>query len=426
MNPNNFIFLFLYLSFKNIYKTKMIHLLKMLIGIVGRTNTGKSTFFKAATLAEVEIGDRPFVTIKPSHGIGFVKVSCPDKDFNIKCNPKNGYCLEGKRFVPVELLDVAGLIRGAHKGAGLGLQFLDDLRQADALIEVIDISGSTNEKGEPAEPGSYDPAEDIRILEEEIDMWFLGLIKKGWDKSARQIQQEKLEVVEALTKQFSGLKVTEEMIEDTIKELDLYKNITAWTEEDLKNLAIALRKKSKPMIIAANKIDLPGAKENFERIKKEFKDYEIIPCSAEAEIALKEATKKELIKYTPGEKDFKILKEEKLNKKQKKALEFIKKNILDVHGSTGIQDVLDKVVFELLKYIAVFPVANSKLEDKDRNRLPDCFLIPEGTTTLEFAYKIHSDIGDNFIKAIDLRSKQVIGKNHQLNNLNVIEIITSK
>ncbi|MDP2908450.1 MAG: redox-regulated ATPase YchF [Nanoarchaeota archaeon] len=398
----------------------------MLIGIVGRTNTGKSSLFKAATLAEVEIANRPFVTIKPSHGIGFVKVNCPDKDFDVKCNPKSGYCLDGNRFVPIDLLDVAGLIRGAHKGAGLGLQFLDDLRQADALIEVIDASGSTNDKGEPAQPGNYNPREDIIVLEEEIDMWFYGLIKKGWDRLAKQIQQEKLEVVKALAKQFSGLKITEEMVEDTIKELDLYKNITSWTEEDLKGLAITLRKRSKPMIIAANKIDLPGAKENLETLKKEFKDYSIIPCSAEAEIALREAARKGLIRYVPGEDNFQILKEEKLNEQQKKALEFIKKSVLDVYGSTGVQDVLNMAVFELLKYIPVYPVTNNRLEDKDGRRLPDCFIVPEGTTASEFAFKIHSDIGNNFVKAIDLRTKQAIGKDHKLRNSDVIEIMTSK
>ncbi len=398
----------------------------MLIGVVGRTNTGKSTLFKAATLAEVEIANRPFVTIKPSHGIGFIKVKCPETDFNVKCDLKNGYCIEGKRFVPIDLLDVAGLIRGAHKGVGLGLQFLDDLRQADALIEVIDTSGSTNDKGEPTQPGTYDPMEDIRVLEEEIDMWFFGLVTKDCEKSAKQIQQEKLEVVKTLAKQFSGLKVTEEMVEDTIKELNLYKNITTWTEEELKKLAITLRKKSKPMIIAANKIDMPGAKENFERIKKEFKDYEIIPCSAEAELALREAAKKGLIKYIPGENSFQILKEEALNEQQKKALDFIKKNVLDMYKNTGVQDVLDEAVFRLLNYIPVYPVANSKLGDKDGNRLPDCFIVPEGTTALEFAYKIHTDIGKNFVKAVNLRTKQVIEKDSKLKHSDVIEIMTSK
>jgi len=154
----------------------------MLIGIVGKANVGKSTFFKAATLAEVEIANYPFTTIKPNHGTGFVKVDCVDKEFNVKCNPRFGYCLDGKRFVPVDLLDVAGLVPGAHEGKGMGSEFLNDLNQADALIHIIDVSGSTNEKGEKVPILSYDPANDIKFLEKELDMWYLRLIEKGWEK----------------------------------------------------------------------------------------------------------------------------------------------------------------------------------------------------------------------------------------------------
>src|SRR3989338_5626200 len=139
----------------------------MLIGVVGKANVGKSTFFKAATLAEVEIANYPFATIKPNHGTGYVRVDCAEKFFNVKCNPRFGYCIEGIRFVPVDMLDVAGLVPGAHEGKGMGNQFLDDLRQADALIHVVDVAGTTNEKGEPITPGSYDPADDIKFLEEE-------------------------------------------------------------------------------------------------------------------------------------------------------------------------------------------------------------------------------------------------------------------
>lgn len=398
----------------------------MLIGICGKTNVGKSVFFKAATLAEVEIANRPFVTLKPNHAIGFVKTKCPDKEFNIKCNPKEGYCLNSYRFVPVELLDVAGLIPGAHKGEGLGLQFLDDLRQADALIHIIDVAGSTNEKGEPVQPGSYDPAKDIEFLEFEIDMWFLSLLKKGWERFSKQVRQEKLDVIKAIAKQFSGLKITEDAVEDVIKELDLSKDIGRWTEDDLKNLASWLRRKTKPMIIAANKIDLPSAKENFERIKKQFPGETIIQCSAEAELALRDAAKKGLIEYIPGENNFKIIKEKELNEKQKQGLAFIKKNILDAFGSTGVQEVLDKTVFGLLNYITAYPVATNKMEDKDGNKLPNCLLIPEGTTALEFAFKIHTEIGEKFVKAVDIRTKKVISKEYKLKDRDIIEIAVAK
>jgi len=399
----------------------------MKIGLVGKPSSGKSTFFKASTLAEVAIAPHPFTTIKKNEGIGFVKLNCADKEFNVSCKPKHGFCLENKRFVPVQLIDVAGLVPGAHEGKGMGNQFLDDLRQADALIHIVDVSGSTNEKGEPVDVGSYDPSEDIKFLEVEIDMWYFGILKKGWEKFARTLVQEKLEIAKALEKQLSGLKVTEDMVKDSIEKLNLNKEKPdEWTDNNLKELTTALRKKTKPMIIAANKIDIQGADKNLEKVKKEFPDHIIIPCSAESELALREAAKKELIKYIPGENDFEITAEDKLNDKQKQALNFVKENILKKYSSTGVQEVLDKSVFELLQYIAVYPVATSKLTDKDNNILPDCLLVPKGTTALEFAFKVHTDIGKSFIKAIDLKTKQVIGKDSELKNLDVVEIVCGK
>ena len=398
----------------------------MLVGVVGKANVGKSTFFKSATLAEVEIANYPFVTIKANEGVGFVKVDCADKEFNVKCQPKHGYCLNNRRFVPVQLLDVAGLVPEAHEGKGMGNQFLDDLRQADVLIHILDISGSTNEKGEPVEPGSYNPADDIKFLEIELDMWHLRLIKKGWDLFVKTTTQDKEQLHKALAKHLTGLGVTEEMIGDLLKKLDLSQSIAEWDDETLKKIATELRKITKPMIIACNKIDVPGAAENFTKLENEFPDHMLIACSAESELALKEAAKHDLIDYIPGESDFKVKDENKLNDKQKQALEFVKNNILGKFGTTGVQEVLDKAVFELLNCIAVFPVANSKLTDKDNNILPDCFLVPENITALDFAFKIHTDIGSNFIKAIDLKTKQAVGKEHQLKNLDVIEIVTSK
>lgn len=398
----------------------------MLVGVVGKTNTGKSTFFKAATLAEVEIANYPFVTIKPNSGVGFVKVDCVDNGFNVKCQPKHGYCLNNKRFVPVQLLDVAGLVPGAHKGKGMGNQFLDDLRQADALIHILDVSGSTNEKGEPVEAGSYNPADDIRFLEVELDMWYLRLIKKGWEPFARKSVQEKPELNKALSSHLTGLGVSEKMVEGIIIKLDLPEDIAQWDEDILKKLATELRKITKPMIVACNKIDVKGAAENFARLENEFPDRMLVACSAESELALREAAKHGLIEYIPGDNDFRIKDEGRLNEKQKRGLEFVRENVLKKFGSTGVQQVLDDAVFRLLKYMVVYPVATSKLTDKDNRILPDCFLVPEGITALEFAFKVHTDIGNNFIRAVDLKIKKIIGKEHQLKNGDVIEIITSK
>jgi len=394
----------------------------MLIGIVGKPNCGKSTFFKALTLADVEIANYPFATIKANHGIGFVKIKCVDREFKVQCNPREGYCAEGWRFVPVELIDVAGLVPGAHTGKGMGNQFLDDLNQADALIHVIDVSGSTNERGEQVDVGSNNPANDIRFLETELDQWYVRLIKKGWEEFARKVQQEQADVNKSLSKHLAGLRVTEKIMEQTIKELDLDMNITKWDDKIVFDLASALRRKTKPIIIACNKIDVKGAEELFKNLKEEFKEYILIPCSAESELALKEALNHNLIKYIPGSKDFETINE--LNEKQKKGLEFIKENILDKYKSTGVQEVVNKAVFELIKFIAIFPGGVGKLQDQDGRYIPDVFLMPSGSTALDFAYHVHTDLGDNFIKAIDAKSKKAVGKQHKLKHRDVIEIIT--
>lgn len=390
----------------------------MLIGIVGKPNVGKSTFFKSMTLAEVEIANYPFATINPNTGAGHVKIRDIAKEFDKTANPREGFVLEGYRFVPVELLDVAGLVPGASEGKGLGNKFLDDLNQANALIHVIDVSGSTNEKGEPVEPLSYDPVNDIKFLEHELDMWFLGILKKGWEKLSRTIKYENTEIFTPLAKQLSGLRVTEDMVKDCVRNLD--SDPTKWDSNILMSLASSLRKMAKPMIIAANKVDIPGAKENLERVKKEFPNYKIIECSAESELALKEAAKHDLISYVPGSNDFNIISD--LNDKQKKALEFIHKNSLP----TGVQKTLDYAVFELLDRIAVHPGGVGNLEDSSGNTIPDCFLMTKGSTTLDFAFRIHNNIGKKFIKAVDVRTKRILGKEHLLKHLDIIEIKTKK
>ncbi len=399
----------------------------LFIGVVGKPSAGKSTFFKSATLADVDIANYPFTTIKPNHAVGFVRIDCVDKDFGKQCDPREGFCIHHKRFIPVDLVDVAGLVPGAHTGLGMGNQFLDDLRQADALVHVIDISGSINEKGEPVEPLSYDPAKDIAFLEHELDMWYLGIIRKGWEKFVRAVMQEKGNIAKAIGKQLSGLKVTEEMAEDVIRDLGLdAERPASWSEDDLKSIATGLRKRTKPMVIAANKIDIPGADENFERLKKEFSDYLIIPCSAESELALREAAKHKIIDYVPGDSSFEVLEPGKLNDKQSAALDFIRKNVLDRFGSTGVQQTLDAAVFDLLKYIAVYPGGVNKLTDQHGNTLPDCFLLPEGSTALDFAFKLHTDFGKNFIRAIDVKTKRTVGKDHLLKHRDVIEIVADR
>ncbi len=396
----------------------------MLIGFVGHPNVGKSTFFKACTLAEVAISSVPFTTIKPNHGVGFIKIECAEKFFKTKCNPRFGFCINSNRFIPIDLLDVAGLVPDSHLGKGLGLEFLNDIREADALIHIIDISGSTDEKGNQVKPLSHNPLKDVKFLENELDFWYLSILKKGWEKFSRSLRQENLNIKQALAKQLSGLKVTEEIVENAVKKLKLIHHPHEWSEDDLMSLARELRKMTKPMIIAANKIDMEGSLFFLDKLKEEFPEYKIIPCSAESEIALREAAKHKLIEYIPGEDNFKIIDKNKLNLQQLNALNFIKKNILEKYNSTGVQDVLNYAVFELLKYIAIFPGGVNKLQDSEGRTLPDCFLLPGNSTALDFAFKLHTDIGNTFVKAINVKTKQAVGKDHLLKNLDVIEIKT--
>ncbi len=397
----------------------------MLIGLVGKPSAGKSTFFKASTLAEVAIASYPFTTIKSNHGIGYVKVDCIDKEFGVQCQPNHGFCTEGKRFVPVEIMDVAGLVPGASEGKGLGNQFLDDLRTADVFIHILDVSGTTDPEGKPIE--NYDVSEDIRFLEQELDKWFFNILVKAWKTFVKKIETESGDIKgnfsQIIARQFSGLKVTEKNVKNVLSKSSFPERAGSWNDGDLKKFSSALRKESKPIIIAANKIDLEKSPENYRKIKKEFPDMIIVPCSADSELALREASKAELIDYIPGERDFSVKKG--LSEKQENALRKIKENVLDkFETGTGVQAVLDYAIFNLLKYIAVFPASANKLRDSKGKILPDCFLMPPGTTALDFAYSLHTDFGENFIKAIDARTKMAWGKEHKLKHRDALEIVT--
>ncbi|MFW5846776.1 MAG: redox-regulated ATPase YchF [Nanoarchaeota archaeon] len=400
----------------------------MLLGLVGKPSVGKSTFFKASTLAEVPIASYPFTTIKANHGIAYVKVDCLEKEFNTKCNPSHGFCLNGNRFVPIEMMDVAGLVPGASEGKGLGNQFLDDLRQADSFIHIVDLSGKTNAEGKPLEKNQeYSVIDDVNFLENELDTWYYNIFMKVWKSFARKIEMENKKFSEAVANQFSGLKISEELVKEVLLNLNLPEKPTSWNEKQIKEFIKDLRHKSKPSIIAANKIDTEKGEQNYKILKEKFPDLLIIPCSADSELALREAAKEDLIDYIPGEKEFKITfkGQEKLNEKQKQALEKIKKNVLEKYEfGTGIQKVLNTAIFDLLKYLAVFPASANKLSDSKGNILPDCFLMPLGSTALDFAYKVHKDIGDKFIRAINAKTKQTVGKDYKLQHRDGLEIIS--
>jgi len=391
----------------------------VLVALVGKTNVGKSTFFKAATLTDVEISNRIFTTIKPNEGIGYVATQCPCKELGKKCNPKNSKCVDGTRFIPIKLLDVAGLIPGAHEGRGLGNQFLDDLRPAPVLIHVLDISGTTDVEGNPTK--EHDPEEDIKFFEEEIDFWYANIFKREWAQMAKQTEITHSDFEKQIMSRFSGLGIKIDDIHRVIELSDVDPTSpTKWTEDDIYRFARNLRKISKPIIIAANKMDLPKGEENYQRLKDKYPL--MVPCCADAELALRKADEAGLIKYIPGSGSFEILKE--LTEKQKNALELIR-DFLKKYGSTGVQASLNKAVFDLMNYMVVYSVEDeTHWTDKKGNVLPDAHLVPEGTTAREFAYLIHTDIGDKFIGAIDARTKRKIGADHVLKNGDIIKILT--
>src|SRR3989338_2777884 len=395
----------------------------MLIGLVGRPNVGKSTFFKAATLADVLIANYPFATIKPNSGMAYAKIEDLAPEFGKASNPREGFVkdadgIKGKwRFVPFELVDVAGLVEGASEGKGLGNEFLNNLSGADAFIHVVDMSGETDAEGKICE--NFYPGEGLEVIEKELDKWYHGILIKVWKTFARTVEMQKQKFSEAVANQFSGLKVNE----DDVKEVCLKKNFDSdgpskWNEQEVFRFARELRRHSKPMIIAANKMDRPNSKVNLERMRKEF-DYDFIPCFAEGELALREADKHGIIYYVPGEKDFEIIRE--LNEKQENALWEIKKEI-EEYGSTGVQEILNKVVFELLDMVAVFP-AGDKLVDTKGNVLPDCYLMKKGSTALDFAFRLHSDIGKGFVKAIHIKNKRAVGKDYEIRHRDGLEIM---
>ncbi len=392
------------------------------IGLVGKPSVGKSTFFNAATMNDIEEGAYPFTTIDPSVGEAYVRVRCAAPDFDEKCDPNFGFCEDGKRFVPVKLVDVAGLIPGAHEGKGLGNKFLTDLNEADVLVHIVDFSGKTDIEGEPTE--GHDPREDIDFLEEELDMWYLEILEKGIERFEGKQRQPDVKLEEELAEQMSAFKTNKNEIKQLILREDLELDPDTWDEDDRKDLARAIRKATKPMIIAANKMDTEEARENYEEITSdpEYEDLAIVTSSAHAEKALKNASEQGVIDYTPGDEDFEITGE--VSSEQEEGLEEIREFMQD-YGGTGVQEALEKALFDELGVIAVFPGGADGLGDEHGNILPDCFLVPEGATAEDFAYEIHSDIGEGFLHAIDCRDNRQIGASQELEHRDVIEIVSS-
>ena len=393
------------------------------VGIVGKPNVGKSTFFSASTMAPAEIANYPFTTVEANVGVGFVRGKCPHVEFKVQCNPNNAPCENGVRMIPVELIDVAGLVPDAWQGKGLGNKFLDDLRQASALIHIVDASGSTLADGTPCDVGAHNPLEDVKFLESEIDHWFFSLINKDWSKIARQMSMQGTKIERVLHEKFTGLAITEIQITAALRKANLDASPSKWTDDELLNLCAEIRRSGKPMLIAANKCD-QASEENLEALKA--LPFTVIPTSAEYELALRKAAKAGLLDYIPGSDSFKLKEPSKLNEAQKKALDKIS-HFLQRFGSTGVQKCLETAIYDMLGLIPVYPVEDeNKLTNKEGLVLPDAHLMPNGSNARELAYKVHTDLGNNFIRAIDARTKRVVGHDYVLKKDDVITIVARR
>ena len=396
----------------------------MLIGIIGKPNVGKSTFFNAATDFSVPTANYPFTTIKPNIGLAHIRVKCVCKEFDITDSPVHSVCVYGNRFIPVNLIDVAGLVPGAHIGKGLGNKFLDEARQADALIHVIDASGSTDPEGKAISPGTGDPLLDIESVEKEIDLWLASIVAKDWSKIQRESENQSQKTEEILATRLSGFGVTVAQIRSIMNRFNLFsKNLDLWNESDIINFSKAIRIHTKPIVIAANKVDSETAADNLDKIKRNKRDA--IPCVAEAEVLLRRASNKGILDYLPGDNDFKIKDILHLTDRQRRALIKIR-SLIQRYGSTGIQRTINVATLELLKLIVVYPVEDElKLTDKKGNVLPDARLIPYGSTIRDLAGKIHTDLSKGLLYGIDVRSNMRLGRDHILKNNDVIKIVST-
>ncbi|MDH3780199.1 MAG: redox-regulated ATPase YchF [Nitrosopumilus sp.] len=396
------------------------------IGLIGKTNTGKTTFFNSATLSSEEISSYPFTTKSPVSGVAHAISLCIHPEFKIQDNPNNSKCLDGWRYIPIELIDLPGLIKDAWKGKGLGNQFLSIAAQSDALLHVVDASGGIDSSGKITEVGTGDPVSDFADIEEELVMWYHKILEGNRDKISKSIETG-TDIVDAITDLYRGIGVNKIHVKDTLLKTDLEeKNFNDFDMIDSKKFTSHLRKISKPTLIVANKVDVEGADKNFDRLRERYNDSIVIPVSGDSEFSLRRAEQKGLIKYSPGSEQFEIIRSDELNEKQINALDFIKKGIMGEYMRTGVQFAINVAVFKLLKMNSIYPVADEKnLSDKKGRVLPDLILLKDGATITDLAKEIHSDLTKGLLYGIDLRYKLRLPVDYQLRDRDVVSLVSA-
>lgn len=396
------------------------------IGLIGKTNAGKTTFFNAATLLNAPVSTYPFTTKKPSMGLAYVRTVCVCKEFGVVDNPKNSTCINGARFIPVQLIDLPGLIKGSWKGKGLGTRFLSVASQADALIHIADASGSLDMEGKLTKPGMGNPVSDVYDIEEELVRWFSKVIDKTITKLVEH-PKKGVPFEQSLSHDLAGLKITPE---HTTRSLELNglsgKEPARWRKEDLWNFAKTVREISKPTIIIANKMDLSPAERNYEKLADEFGQAFVIPASSDAELALRRAEQAGYIEYIPGEEAFRVKNKDKLTTEQREALTYVEQRVFSKWIQTGVQFALNTCVVKLLSMNAVYPVEDAeKLTDKKGNVLPDVLLVPPNASVADLAAQIHSELAKTLIYAIDARTKIRLPIDYRLKDRDVLKVVAA-
>ena len=388
------------------------------VALAGKPNAGKSTFYKAATMADVDVGNYPFTTIDANRGVSHVRTRCPCLDLAARCDADT--CRDGKRYVPVELLDVAGLVPGAHEGKGLGNQFLDALSNADVVLHVVDAAGATDEAGEPVEVGTYDPVGDVEFVERELDLWLSAIVADNWETIERQSRSPAFDFDEALTEVLTGVGATEYDVMAVLRELEYSTDPMSWDDADRQELARLVRERTKPIIVVANKADLAPT-ENVERLR-EAADR-VVPATAEGELALRQAAESGVLTYAPGDEEFAITGE--VSEAQADGLDRIR-DVMAEYDGTGVQRALNHAVYGLLDRITVYPVRNDTTwTDGQGTVLPDAVLLRPDATPTDLAYAVHSDIGDGYLHAVDARENRRIGEDHELSEGDVVKVVST-